>query len=129
MRVFAAVLLGMMSACRHAPPETEPRVPDCPCASANCCEPSKDQWDVDSGADDRKRADLEAWLLPDDGGTEEVGEGSRAWAPDRLPAAEKYKPPLGWKWVPLNNSWTCRRPVLCPKGYWLKPDGGTESVF
>jgi hypothetical protein len=74
MRALAAVLLGMVSACRHAPPETEPRVPDCNCTSMNCC--PGDVWDDDSGAQDQTRSGLIASLLPDDGGSEEPAEAT-----------------------------------------------------
>jgi hypothetical protein len=96
MRAFAVLLLGMVSACRHAPPETEPRVRDVSdfcCTAANCC--GVRYFDEDGGVHvqpcgPRKQASgrvppesLQAWLLPDDGGSEEPAEASPKDAPAR----------------------------------------------
>jgi hypothetical protein len=82
MRAFAAVLLGVISACRPAHPETEARVRDCHCGAVNCCEDHEELWVETSGAEDRKRAALEAWLLPE-GGSAEPAEAAPRNAPTR----------------------------------------------
>jgi hypothetical protein len=88
MRALAALLLAMASACRHARPETDTRVPDVTdfcCTAADCC--GVRYFDEDGGVHVQPCGPrmvgghvppeaLSAWLLPEVGGSEELADAT-----------------------------------------------------
>ncbi len=131
MRLIAAVFLTTSAACGHG--QTEPSVPSVCCDTPDC--DGVRSFEADAGAlaqsggsatdavARRLQASLRDWLLPEAGESEEEPEASgdashaapvRATAPDR-----------SWRWVPQKpSSWACRhKPMDCPRGYWVLPDG------
>jgi hypothetical protein len=139
MRAFATVLLGMVSACRHATPETETCVRDVTdfyCTAHDCC--GVCYFDEDGGVHvqpcgPRRQASgrlppesLQAWLLPDDGGTEEpeasVAPHQAAATPTAARPTDDDAPPGAV--LVVERCGNPRKPSECLRCYWRLPDGG-----